>query len=213
MTPYPLTIQYGQPFEGGFYGGLLQLGSAFFAIAWAPKSTQIKAAIGVEKANAFNYADSHSNTIALAEAGSPLAKAALAANINGHNDWLIPARDVLELAYRMLKPSKNQNFVDWNDGVNQSSAPKGVHYSKFNPTQTIAPDFLQGGSESFDLTWYWSSTLHSEGLVFCQHFEDGYQSHYHYVSAVGLARFVRLTQILDSCQALTAIETKSTNFV
>lgn len=87
-----IDTEYGKPFEGGFYGGLININSTIYAIVWAPKSTQIKEKIDVEKANAFDPADSSSNTIALAAAGSPLAKAALAANINGYNDWLSATR-------------------------------------------------------------------------------------------------------------------------
>lgn len=206
-----IDTEYGKPFEGGFYGGLININSKIYAIVWAPKSTQIKEKIYVKKANAFDTADSSSNTIALADAGSPLAKAALAANINGYNDWLIPARDVLELGYRMLKPSRNRNYANYFDGVNHHSLPEGKHYSDSFPTQTIAPDFLDGGSESFDLAWYWSSSLHSGGVAFCQHFEDGYQSHYHSVSAVGLARFVRLTQVPVQALTTTPINAQSIN--
>ncbi|MGB6097868.1 MAG: hypothetical protein WBF95_16425 [Comamonas thiooxydans] len=206
-----IDTDYGKPFEGGFYGGVININSHIYAIVWAPKSTQIKAEIDVEKANAFDPADSYSNTVALADAGSPLARAALAANINGYNDWLIPARDVLELGYRMLKPSKNQNYANWFDGVNRNSLPEGKHYSESYPAQTIASDFLDGGSESFDLAWYWSSSLHSGGVAFCQHFEDGYQSHYHSVSAVGLARFVRLTQVPGQALTTTTIASQAIN--
>jgi len=184
----------GQPFEGGFYGGQVRLASGIFAIAWAPKSSQIVGAIGVHEANAYDYADSRANTLALAEAGSPLAQAALAANINGHTDWVLPARDVLELGYRLLKPTTTQNYRSWRDGENPSSVPFGRHYTEQFPLQTTAELFKDGGAEAFDLRWYLTSTLNSAGRAFDQDFSCGHQLDYA-VSLEARARFVRLIQL------------------
>lgn len=186
----PENIQIGTQFEGGFYGGQIRLAAGIFAIAWAPKSSEIEGRIGVETAEAFDYADSRANTLALAAAGSPLAQAALAANINGHADWLLPARDVLELGYRLLKPSTDENRVSWRDGDNHHSVPPGRHYTDEFPAQTVADIFKRGGAEAFDRAWYLTSTLHSAGRAFGQDFNYGHQ-YSGTVSSEARARFVR----------------------
>jgi hypothetical protein len=190
----PTDIQPGQPFEGGFYGGLVRQPSGIFAVAVAPKSSQVTGIIGVREAAAYDYVDSLSNTKALADAGSPLAQAAIAANINGHNDWLLPARDVVEQLYRLLKPTTQENYATWRDGENANSVPPGRHYTEQFPVQTTAELFRKGGSEAFDPAWYLTSTLHSAGRAFIQGFDYGSQYDVS-VSFEARARFVRLIQL------------------
>lgn len=190
LITLPTDIQPGHAFEGGFYGGQVRLASGIFAIAWAPKSSQIVGAIGVHEANAYDYADSRANTLALADAGSPLAQSALAANINGHTDWVLPARDVLELGYRLLKPKKQENYASWRDGENPNSVPPGHHYTEQSPVQTTADLFRAGEAEAFDPHWYLSSTLYSAGRAFGQYFLSGGQ-YGNGVSFEARARFVR----------------------
>jgi hypothetical protein len=98
--------------EGGFYGGLIHLGADILAIVWAPKlegeTTSKWLDTSTSVLGATSCFDSMANTLAMAAAGSDLAKKALAANIGGHTDWCIPARDVLEMGYRYLKPGWRQ---------------------------------------------------------------------------------------------------------
>ena len=195
LITLPTDIQPGQPFEGGFYGGKILLPMGIFALAWAPKSTEIKGCIGVHEADAYDYADSRANTMALAAAGSHLAQAALAANINGHADWLLPARDVLELGYRLLKPTTMENDASWRDGENPNSVPPGRHYTEQLPVQTTSDLFRAGGTEAFDPHWHLSSTLYSAGRAFCQHFGYGGQYVAPAISFEVRARFVRLIQL------------------
>lgn len=44
-----IDTEYGKPFEGGFYGGLININSTIYAIVWAPKSTQIKEKLTLKK--------------------------------------------------------------------------------------------------------------------------------------------------------------------
>ncbi len=156
---------FGAAFEGGFYGGKIRIGVAVFAIAWAPKALGETRAIWLpsytDVPNAASYFDSMANTKAMAEAGSPLAKWALDLSVNGHNDWCIPARDVLELGYRHLKPTDQENSCSFRDGDNPSSIPSGYPYTEESPAQTLAEAFKAGGAEAFEPDWHWSSTQYS----------------------------------------------------
>ena len=125
----PSLPPIGSPFEGGHYGGTIRLGTALFAVIWAPKAEgettgpwhPTRAAVP----GALSCSDSLSNTLAMAEAGCPLAKWALDLRINGHDDWCLPARDVLELAYRHLRPGTQETACTFRDGDNPSSVPAG----------------------------------------------------------------------------------------
>lgn len=75
--------------DGGFYVGRIRIAGALYALILAPKAEgqypkdivwnrSMKSVEG-----AFSYCDGHANTIAMAEAGSVLAKLALEAHIGG----------------------------------------------------------------------------------------------------------------------------------
>lgn len=170
---------YGAPFEGGFYGGQIRIGVAIFAIAWAPKAHGETTAIWLpsytEVPNAASCFDSMGNTKAMAEAGSPLGKWALDLDINGFRDWCVPARDVLELGYRNLRPGTTDNYANFRDGDNPSSIPAGYPYTEQAPVQTFAEAFRAGGSEAFDEVWHLSSTQCSAFNAWGQNFDDGGQ--------------------------------------
>lgn len=188
----------GTAFEGGFYGGKIRIGMAIFAIVWAPKAEgEVNGKwldTYTDVPGATSCFDSMANTKAMAEAGSRIAKTALAANIGGHTDWCIPARDVLEMGYRYLKPSTSENYCCFRDGDNASSIPAGYLYATESPAQTGAVDFQKGNLEAFEEAWYWSSTQSSEDLAFSQGFDDGTQNDDGKSYEVR-CRFVRLIQL------------------
>jgi len=190
----PATI--GTPFEGGFYGGKIRIGDGIVAVVWAPKAHGEVNGLWLpsykDVPNATSCFDSMSNTVAMAEAGSPIAKLALAADIAGHKDWCIPARDVLELGYRHLKPTTETNYIYRGD--NPSSVPVGYPYTEQLPRQTSVQAFQAGGPEAFDEVWYLSSTQASVYGAWTQYF--GYGSQYDYGKKFeGRARLVRLIQL------------------
>src|ERR1035437_1906901 len=174
----PDTI--GAAFEGGFYGGKIQSREKTYAVIWAPKAQGETRGVWLGSCTSLPGAAScyHSmdNTSALLEAGSPLAKWARGLEINGFSDWCVPARDVLELAYRYLKPSDAENERSFRDGDNASSIPVGYPYSAELPAQTTVEDFRAGNTEAFDEAWYWSSTQYSDSDAFLQNFDNGNQS-------------------------------------
>lgn len=173
-----IPAAYGDPFEGGFYGGQIRIGDTIFAISWAPKAPGETRAIWLpsytQVPNAASCFDSMANTIAMAKAGSPLGKWALELNINGFTDWCIPARDVLEMGYRYLKPGTETNSSSFRDGDNPSSIPVGYPYVENSPAQTTAEVFGTGGAEAFKEEWYWSSTQSSAITAWGQLFVNGY---------------------------------------
>ena len=121
------------------------------------------------------FFDGLSNTQAMAEAGSELAKWALALNINGQNDWYLPSRDELELLYRHFKPTDEENYV-YRSGDNPSSLPVGYPYALHLPGKTPVELFREGSSEALEDALYWSSTQYSAINAWYQYFYDGDQN-------------------------------------
>jgi hypothetical protein len=169
----------GQPLNGGFYAGLIQIGDETYAVITAPKAhgQKLSTEWHSEYTNtaATSYNDGKANTLAMAEADSELAKWALSLDINSFNDWYIPSRDEREIIYRHLKPTADKNCCSFRDGENPSapSIADRYPYTPDSPAMTTAELFQQGGPEAFDPIWYWSSTQHSSPNAWCQDFEDG----------------------------------------
>lgn len=105
-------------------------------------------------------------------------------NIGGRTDWYVPARDELELSWRNLKPTTDNNYVTAdrpaaasvnytqngsygdtspNHGVNNNSAPAGAAYTDTVPGQTAASEFRTGGAEAFEYesAVYWTCSEYS----------------------------------------------------
>lgn len=184
----------GAAFEGGYYAGLIALNGETYGIVVSPKASgELEEARWGEYGNdlqaARHFNDGLSNTQAMAEAGSDLARWMLALDINGFADWYLPARDELELLYRHFKPTTESNWV-YRHGENPSSAPMGYPYTAEHPPQTQQPEFQADATEAFEDTWYWSSTQFSPTNAWYQHFADGYQDDDHEVTELR-ARAVR----------------------
>ena len=114
----------------------------------------------------------------------PAAHWARALTIGGFNDWHIPARDVLELRWRNLKPTTTANYTtadrptaqtfDYKingafgdsanaHGTNNNSSPTGAAYTSGSPAQTPASAFKTGGAEAYEFgsAYYWSCSEYS----------------------------------------------------
>lgn len=167
-----------------FAGRILIPGQGVFGIIVAPKALGehddtpwgkgTKAVKG-----AMSFFDGHANTLAMAEAGSKLAKWALGLSIDGQSDWYIPSRDELEICYRAFKPTTDKNYCYRGD--NPSSVPVGYAYMPDSPAQTAIEAFRQEAAEAFERAWYWSSTQYAggEGCAWVQYFGDGSQDYGH----------------------------------
>lgn len=182
---------------GGFFSGTVRINDALFGVITAPKAEGQYSGIWLpsydDVPGATSCFDSKANTIAMAAAGSPIAQKALATTINGHSDWVIPARDVLEIQYRAHKPTTEKNYV-YRSGDNPSSSPVGYPYTGTSPAQCQDPLFQEGGSEAFDADWYFSSTQCSPDYAWGQGFDDGSQGS-NDKDGEGVVRLVRLIQL------------------
>jgi hypothetical protein len=196
-----LTIptEIGAAFEGGFYAGRFRIGNDEFALIVAPKAegetTGKWGEYDQDVPGACSCFDGRANSAAMIEAGSDLARWALGLNINGFDDWYLPSRDELEILYRNLKPTSDENYCSFRDGDNASSVPAGYPYSKSSPPQTAAEAFRTGGAEAFEPKWHWASTQCSPDSAWIQGFTGGSQNGYlkTYVLRARAVRKIRIS--------------------
>lgn len=192
-----ITPIIGTAMDGGFYAGRILVDGQPFAIIVAPKTEgehddtkwidNYKDVPG-----ALSYCNGLSNTKAMAEAGSNLAKWALDLRIADLDDWYLPSQDELEIIYRNLKPTADKNSCYARSGINLSAITPTLPYTPDFPLQTQAEAFKEDGDQAFDADWYWSSTRHASayGCAWSQVFCNG--SQYHYTTSGELrARAVR----------------------
>ncbi|WP_037983086.1 DUF1566 domain-containing protein [Thauera sp. 27] len=192
----PLSIAPGTPMGGGFYAGLVKISGQVYALVIAPKATgETKGSWHKDYADvpgAKHYDDGRANTRAMAEAGCPLAAWALTLKIDGVDDWYLPSQDELEICYRNLKPTEDENHCYARSGINLAAPELTRPYTPEMPAQTTAEAFKEGGLEAFDPAWYWSSSQHATDSDFAwgQRFLGGYQDSF-LKSYEGRARAVR----------------------
>ena len=181
-----------------------------FRAIFAPKSSGEHAGIALKNENTEfpagcqSLVDGWTATEAMKNADTstvyPAAHWARSLNIGGRTDWHIPARDVLELAWRNLKPATNSNYVTANrptaqsfdykrdgaygdtantHGTNNNSSPTGAAYTASVPAQTAATAFRSGGAEAFEFgsAYYWSSTEYSASYAWSQLWYSSYPGH------------------------------------
>lgn len=173
----------GTPIGGGFAVAMYRDGDKQYLLVDAGKAGELRGEygfFGTEIEGARSCTDGLANTIDMAEAGSALAKAALALRIEGYDDWHIPARDQQELQYRYLKPGTQENWCSFRDGENPSALPLATYaYTKENPPQTAIEAYRSGGEHAFGEQWYWASTQSSARYAWIQDFASGYQDCYY----------------------------------
>lgn len=183
MNEKKITPALGTPMEGGFFGGLININGMIGKIIIASKQEGQfdeeewnESYDDIENAKSFFYG--LTNTKAMAEAGSEIAKKVLDLRIGGFDDWHIPAQDVTEILYRNFKPTADQNSQWGRSGLNLSAVPPTYPYTPDLPAQTSLEAFKEGGEQAFDATAYWTSTQHAgnSGCAWCRHFEDGNQT-------------------------------------
>ncbi len=170
----------GAPFEGGFFAGLFTLNGETYGLIVSPRAEgELEESrwgkYGHYLPAARSYNDGMANTQAMADAGSDLGRWILALDIAGFTDWYLPSRDELELLYRNLKPTEQQNYCSFRDGDNPSSLPVGYPYTEESPARTTCPAFAADGEQALAPRWYWSSTQYSPDHAWVQDFGDGGQ--------------------------------------
>lgn len=179
-----LPAAIGAAFEGGSFFGAIMVDRNPHAIIVSPKAAGSHAETrwnkNLKRVGAISYSDSFLNTVAMAEAGSPIAQWARAQEINGLRDWCIPARDLLERMYFLGKPTTRRNACWFRDGENPSAIPPAYPYTAMLPAQTDLDAFREGGVEAFDPAYYWSSTEYEadSDYAYAQDFGDGGQGNH-----------------------------------
>lgn len=177
----PLPTVPGQVYGGGFYVGRMKIGTDSYALIVAPKASGESASLQLKTMNDTTAGttstwDGKANTAAMIAAGAiahPAADFCKNLSIGGYTDWVLPAKDQLELLYRQLKPDTTANTTGV--GANPSSDPVGANYTAGAPAQTAIAAFKTGGAEAFASVYYWTSTEHSSGNSWRQTFSSGNQ--------------------------------------
>jgi hypothetical protein len=118
-------------------------------------------------------------------------------NIGGRTDWYLPARDELELCWRNLKPTTDNNYTtadrptgaaasyqtlgSFGDtanthGLNNNSAPTGAAYTSTVPGRVANAAFQTGGAEAFTYgsAYYWSSSQYDASTAWGQYWVSSY---------------------------------------
>ena len=175
---------------GGYYAGAnIIVGSKEYAIIVAPK--ELGEYNGTIQWKTSNTATSGANSTyngkanmdaieAAGISGHPAAEYCANLNINGFNDWHLPAPDELEVCYRYLKPTTQSNYTDGRslhtatNGTNPNSNPVGSGYTSGSPSRTGVSEFQNGGSQEFAPTVYWTSMEYTS-YSWIQSFYNGNQ--------------------------------------
>ena len=176
---------------GGYYAGAnIIVGSKEYAIIIAPKELgetvlQWKTSTSVTSGANSTY-DGKANMAAIEVAGlsiHPAAQYCANLDINGFNDWHLPAPDELEVGYRYLKPTTISNYTysrplhNAVNGTNPNSNPVGSGYTSGSPSLTGVSDFQSSGSQVFETTYYWTSMEYSSSNSWIQYFNYGTQTY------------------------------------
>ena len=173
------ALVIGAAMEGGYFAGVINVAGTHYGLVLSPNAGDLDPLPWGEfgqDIGASSCCDGMANTVAMAEAGSELAKAIQNLEINGFDDWYLPARDEQEMLYRQFKPQDRDNAATFRDGDNPSSVPAGYPYTAALPVQTTDAAFQEGGDQAFQPRFYWSSTQYSANLAWHQDFDDGGQT-------------------------------------
>ncbi|QBF27483.1 hypothetical protein EXN22_17995 [Pseudomonas tructae] len=140
----------GQPLGGGFYGGRLFFDGAEHAVIDSGREFEVLAqwqdqtGPRITVRGAQSRLDGYANTVAMAEAGSAVARKVLAMTIRGQRGWHLPSIEQLQVMRTNLL-----QLPGWDR-----------YYSS-----------LRGGGpvQAFTHMEYWSSTQNTSGSSWCLH--------------------------------------------
>jgi hypothetical protein len=174
----PLGLIPGEPFEGGLFAGYISHtadGVPTHALIVAPRPDGASGA-GYEitpllqwktsqtatagSASSFNGRANTDAQIAAGISDHPAAQFCVNLTIGGYNDWYLPARYELQVAYYNLKPTTGNNSTD-NSTQNPYSVPKlDTNFTANDPTQTSVTLFRSGEAQAFSTeadNYHWAS--------------------------------------------------------
>ncbi len=112
MKTQKIPTKPGTAFGGGFYAGRFYIGADAYALIVAPKAEGQIEPMPWNKSlklvtGATSYCDGLANTKAMAKADSALAKRIRMLRIGGFDDWHLPSRLQLLMAYYELATAKD----------------------------------------------------------------------------------------------------------
>jgi hypothetical protein len=182
----------GEPFGGGFFAGYISHtadGVATHALIVAPRATGATGTnytlttnlawktTQTNTANTTSPFDGAANTAAMVAAGiadHPAAQFCVNLSIGGFNDFYLPSRYELDIAYFNLKPTTDANSTSW--GINVYSVPRRNSENTADyPTQTAIAAF-NTSAEAFTTQAHWSSTTRTIAGAWPVSFSNGLQS-------------------------------------
>lgn len=179
----------GTPWQGGYYAGRINVDGDIYGIVVSPKAQgETYTSINTDNISVPGVPslyDGWKNTLVMMTEGQgthPAAAFCRGLNINGFKDWYLPALDELEICYRYLKPTTEENYTTLvsgrPSGINDYSIPSGSAYTLTEPGQTKSIIFKNTGSEAFNLDFHWTSSQFGPGSTSqrVQRFSDGGQS-------------------------------------
>lgn len=172
----------GEPYQGGYFVGYISYnedGVATHGLVVADKAAEVtdKLMYSATTVDAYDKADGQANTNAMLAMGGPAANYCNGYSNDGFDDWYLPAKNELEIAYYNLKPSTDLNVT--NSGINPNAVPpRNSNYSSLVPSQTAALLFQTGKDQAFAIDStnyrYWTSTsLAGSGDAKGIRFSDG----------------------------------------
>lgn len=185
--------------SGGFIGLSDISLMAQYRIVVAPKASgeaSLAVAASTLPLDAYNVTEPKKAGAAMRAAGDatayPAAHWAAGLNIGGKTDWEVPTRDVLERAWRYLKPNTNNNYATADRATNPANSytrfgafgsvtsghgnnadtpnSTGTTYSTASPAQTSVSAFIAGGAEAFDAVDYATASAYDASSVWAQSF-------------------------------------------
>lgn len=170
----------GTPWQGGFYAGLIRVGSDIYALVVAPKSAESTLAwktANTSTPGATSLTDGRANTMAMVAAGvdlHPAAKHCVNYRGGGHDDWYLPSFRELVVCYWNFKPNNTGNTTSV--GSNPDSLPTTQNYTAGSPSISGAVDFQAGNPQAFNDAFggaYWSSLAQTTAEAYVNHFNTG----------------------------------------
>jgi len=178
----------GKAFGGGYYAGKIQIAGVQYALVIAPleAETSARGASNTVSTAFYTVNDGAANNLRMVTDGSPAAIYCANYRGSGFADWYLPSRDELELCYRNLKPSTEQNTLSLSQnpgghGANTNSVPAGAAYTANLPLRTAVALFQSTGAQRFNSvsdSIYWTSTPYNNDYVLYQSFQNGAQNIY-----------------------------------
>ena len=184
-------VNIGDPFMGGYLAGFIDTtkgnviaadasqAGLLYALIVAPKSLENGSlswsTLPREPAPSATRTrwDGLAATVAMASATFPAANYCygLAHPSDGASRWYLPAMDELELTYRNLKATSENNYVAPRDagdfpgttpGIGENLSTGGPAYTSSNPAQTSIAAFQVGGAQALGAAGtaltFWTST-------------------------------------------------------